>query len=110
MSELRALGHKVGGPPRPEASRIDVMRELWTAAGFRDIETREIAVQNTYASFDDFFADSLLIPSIGPAVKTMAAGEVDALKKRVRDKLRPDAQGRITAGARANAVKGRVPK
>ncbi|HVV63135.1 MAG TPA: methyltransferase domain-containing protein [Pseudolabrys sp.] len=109
MSELRALGHKVGGPPQPDASRIETMRQLWTGAGLKDVETREITVQNTYASFDDYFADSLMIPSIGSVMKSMASGDIDALKKRVRAKLRVDAQGRVTGSARANAAKGRVP-
>ncbi|MGB7258501.1 MAG: methyltransferase domain-containing protein [Pseudolabrys sp.] len=109
IAELRALGHKMGGPPNPDASRIEAMRELWSNAGFQDVETREITVQNTYTSFDAFFADCLLIPSIGPAVKSMTAGDVEALKKRVREKLRTDAQGRVTGSARANAAKGRVP-
>lgn len=109
MSELRALGHKVGGPPRPEASRIEVMRQLWTDAGLQDIETREIAVEKTFASFDEYFSDSLFIPSIGPVVKEMASRDVDALKRRVCEKLRMDAQGRVIHTARANAAKGRVP-
>ena len=85
------------------------MRQLWTGAGLKDVETREITVQNTYASFDDYFADSLMIPSIGSVMKSMASGDIDALKKRVRAKLRVDAQGRVTGSARANAAKGRVP-
>ena len=42
------------------------------------------------------------IPALPPA-------EREALKARVRARLPADAQGRVTATARANAVKGRVP-
>ena len=35
--------------------------------------------------------------------------DAEALKQRVRARVNPDAAGRVTLSARANAVKGRVP-
>ena len=40
----------------------------------------------------------------------MASGDVEQLKGRVHIRLPPDAAGRITYAARANAIKGRVRK
>ena len=40
----------------------------------------------------------------------MATEDLAVLKARVRERLPADAMGRITNSARANAVKGRVPK
>ena len=40
---------------------------------------------------------------------TMEPGELEQFKARVRAQLPADAQGRITYGSRANAIKGRVP-
>ena len=40
----------------------------------------------------------------------LPSAEREALKARVRARLPADAQGRVTATARANAVKGRVPR
>lgn len=48
-------------------------------------------------------------PSVTAALAAMSSADVERLKARVRDKLPMDAAGRITYGARANAVKGRVP-
>ena len=110
IAELRELGHKWPGPPQPDASQIDSMRSLWTDAGFEGVETRKITVQKTYPSLDEFFSDSLMIAGIGSVVNAMPAADVDALKARLRKKLRPDGQGRITGSAFANAVKGRLPK
>lgn len=110
MAELRALGQKTMGPPSADASRIEVMRQLWTDAGMTDVETREITVQRTFTNFDEFLSVGLLTPSVGPVVKAMSAGDVETLKARLRERLPPDAQGRITYSARANAVKGRVRK
>jgi hypothetical protein len=39
----------------------------------------------------------------------MASGDVDRLRERLHARLPADAAGRITYGARANAIKGRVP-
>jgi hypothetical protein len=67
-------------------------------------------VQRTFADFDDFWTTSLMGSSVGPTVAAMASGEAERLKTRVRARLPADAAGRITYAARANAVKGRVPK
>jgi SAM-dependent methyltransferase len=109
--EMRAMGLTPVNPPSVEASRIDAMRELWRGAGFDAVETREIAVQRTFADFEDYWATSLLGASVGPTIATMSSGEIDRLKERVRARMpAADAGGRVAYTARANAVKGRVPK
>jgi SAM-dependent methyltransferase len=107
--EMRGLGVAVPVPPSPDASRIDAMRDLWTDAGLDSVETREIIVQRTFASFDDYWETVLGGPSVGPQLAAMASGELALLKARMRAHLPADATGRITCSARANAVKGRVP-
>ncbi len=106
--EMRALGVTPMHPPRSSASRMEAMRDLWTGAGLDEVETREITVQRTFADFDDFWTTSQG-SSVGPQIAAMASGDVELLKARVRARLPADAAGRITYGALANAVKGRVP-
>jgi hypothetical protein len=89
---------------------MKALRTLWTDAGLDAVETRKITVQRTFADFDDFWTTSLLAASIRPTVAAMAAEDVELLKTRVRARLPADVAGRITYRARANAVKGRVPK
>jgi SAM-dependent methyltransferase len=110
FSELRALGQKVLGPPRPEASAMQAMRELWTGAGLQEVETRKITVQRTFANFDEFWATSTATGSIKPTLAALSAGDLENVKSRARGKLPADASGRITYGAFANAVKGRVAR
>jgi hypothetical protein len=105
FAELRAMGITPMLPPSPGASRIDALRDLWTAAGLDAVETREITVRRSFADFDEFWTTNLTAPSVGPTV----AGEAERLKARVQARLLPDAAGRITYSARANAVKGRRP-
>ena len=107
--EMRAMGSTVPSPPSPEASRIDVLRDLWTRAGLDAIETRDITVQRTIADFDDFWTISLLAAAIQPAIAAMAPNDIELLKARVRARLPADTAGRITCFARANAIRGRVP-
>ena len=107
--EMRGLGVAVPTPPSPDASRIDAMRDLWTGAGLETVETREITVQRTFADFDDYWATVRGGPSVGPQLAAMASDDLARLCARMRALLPPDATGRITYSARANAVKGRVP-
>jgi len=97
-------------PPSPGASRTEALRELWRTAGLEGIETREIPVQRTFTSFEDFWTISLLSASVGAAIAAMAASDVAQLKARVHARLPAGTAGRITCGGRANAVKGRMPK
>jgi SAM-dependent methyltransferase len=108
-SEIESLGAAVPKPPSPDASSLDALHALWTAAGLQSVETRGLVVQRTFAGFDDYWATILGGPSVGGVLKTMAPGDVSTLRGRVRARLPADAAGRITYTARANAVKGRVP-
>ena len=107
---MHAMGHAPPLPPSADASRMEALRDLWTDAGLNAIETREITVQRTFADFDDFWTTTLMAPTVGPIVAAMASDDVERLKTRVLARLPADAAGRITYGARANAIKGRLPK
>lgn len=109
QAAMRAMGLHPVLPPSPGASRMDALRSLWTEAGLEAIETREIAVQRTFADFEEFWTTCLLAASIRPMVAAMASDDVERLKTRVHERLPADAAGRITCSARANAAKGRVP-
>jgi SAM-dependent methyltransferase len=109
LAEMPALGLTPSLPPSANASRLEALRGLWVDAGLEAVETREITVQRTFTGFDDFWQTTT-----GSTLKSTLAGTeadvVEQLKARVRVRLPADARGRITYGARANAVKGRVPK
>jgi SAM-dependent methyltransferase len=108
--EMRGLGIAVPVPPSRSASRIEALRDLWTGEGVEAVETREITVQRTFADFDDYWATILGGPSVGPQLVALASDESAPLKARMRARLPVDATGRLTYGARANAVMGRVRK
>jgi ubiquinone/menaquinone biosynthesis C-methylase UbiE len=107
QAEMRGMGVAVPVPPSRDASRIDAMRDLWTAAGLESVETREITVQRTFADLDDYWTTVFGGPSVGPQLAAMASADLALLKERMLAHLPADATGRITYSARANAVKGR---
>jgi SAM-dependent methyltransferase len=106
--ETRAAGATPLLPPNPWAGTIDALRGLWNAAGLEAVETREIVVQRTFATFEDYWATSTITGGVRPPLEAMSAKERDRLKVRVRARLPTDSTGRVTWRARANAVKARV--
>jgi ubiquinone/menaquinone biosynthesis C-methylase UbiE len=110
-TEMRAMGLEVPLAPSPEASRIDVLQELWTGAGLQAVETCVITVERTFADADDYWATVIGWPSVGSRINAMPPEGVARLKARMRECLpAADAAGRITCEARAHAVKGRVSR
>lgn len=107
--EMRELGAVVPAPPSPEASRCDVMGDLWRGAGLVDVELHEFTVQRTFASFDEYWATIVGWATVGRVIANMAPEAVVQLQARLRACLPANDRGRITYSARAHAVKGRVP-
>jgi SAM-dependent methyltransferase len=108
--EMRAMGVPPSLPPSVEAAGLDNLRALWTGAGLESVETRTITVERTFENFEDVWTTSLLGATVGAKVKAMATADAAQLKERLRAQLPADASGRITYSARANAVKGTVPR
>jgi ubiquinone/menaquinone biosynthesis C-methylase UbiE len=108
--EMHSMGITLPVAPNPGTSRMEALQDLWTGAGLDAVETKMIAVQRTFADFEDLWTTTLGSPSFRQTVAAMASSDVELLKARMRARLPADAAGRITYGAHANAVKGRVPK
>jgi SAM-dependent methyltransferase len=109
-AELEKFGIPNPLPPSANASRTEVLRALWTDAGLESVEMREIVVRRTFANFEECWRSCASFPSAGPAIARMAPADVEILKARLAERLPADASGRVTYQARANAIKGRVPK
>lgn len=108
--EMRELGIPPTFAPTSEASRIETMRELWTAAGLSAVETYQFTVNRTYDDFDELWAASSMTASVAPKFAAMPPADVEVLKARMQARSPADASGRIRCSARVNAVKGQVPQ
>lgn len=104
--EFQAFGHDMLRPPHAEVSRLEALAQLWTDAGLRDVETREITVTRDFADFDEFWSSGMLNSTVGPAVSAMTPGDVALLRERLAKHLTIGSDGRVSYVARANAVKG----
>jgi ubiquinone/menaquinone biosynthesis C-methylase UbiE len=106
--EIRAAGGVPLLPPNPSAGGLEALGALWMAAGLETVETREITVKRTFATFEDYWAKSTITESTRLSLETMSVDARNELKARVRAHLPTDETGRVTWRARANAVMGRV--
>jgi SAM-dependent methyltransferase len=104
---LKALGYKRPMPPSPEASKMDVMQQLWSDAGLNNIRTTQIRLPVIFESFDDFCASVLLpVGPLGSYTSTFSPDQKHALVEQLRKQMPPDSQGRISYEACANAIAG----
>src|SRR5688572_20614728 len=94
LEELRDLGVDVPVPPSNDASRLEVMRDLWTGAGLDAIDTREITVHRTFADFDDYWTTIHGSPSASSRLAAMTSEHRALLESRLRARLPADAAGR----------------
>jgi ubiquinone/menaquinone biosynthesis C-methylase UbiE len=108
QTELEAMGMTRVLPPSAGASKVEALQKLWKDAGLVDVETRRIDVQRSFVDFDDFWTAATLAPTLGALFASMASDDVARIKTRVRGYLKEDGVGRVTYGAWANAIKGRV--
>ena len=108
MEELRALGLTPPTPANPEASRLDVLQQLWAGAGLRDVRTTAITVERTFGSFAEYWDTLLCAPTAASTLKVMDAATAARLQDTLQRRLPADAEGRITYSARAHAVAGIV--
>lgn len=109
QDEMRAFGIEPLRPPSADVSRIEALGELWTEAGLRAVETREITVERAFPDFEEFWRVGLLASVLSSSIDAMAAADVARLKERVRARLAPAGRGGVSYRAKANAVKGLAP-
>lgn len=108
-AQLRALGVMPALPPHPGVSRIEALRALWQGAGLEAVDTREITVERRFVDFADFWGSITVATSLRGLLDRLSPHELMALKDRLRASLRRDEADGIVCGAKANAIRGRVP-
>ena len=109
-AEMKTLGVSIARPPRLEISRIDALRQLWADAGLEAVQTRSITAERTFADFESYWLSVISNTSVAPVVREMPANDIGQLKTRLRGRAVSSSLGGITYEARANAIKGYVPK
>jgi SAM-dependent methyltransferase len=106
-SELTALGAEAPSAPSIEASRLDVLQELWSGAGLVALESRAFAVARTFADFAEYWTTIQRGPSLAARLAALSGRDRAHLESALRARLAADSAGRITVHARANAIRGK---
>ena len=97
-------------PGTPD-STLEGLQVLFAGVGFDDIATRAIDGTCAFRDFDTFWrTQTPLMHPVGKLVAAMSEADRAALMDAVRAQVAPGPDGTIAYAARANAVKGRVPR
>jgi len=104
--ELEALGKTVARPPSPEVSRFEALKALWSELRIGDVETRELVVERTFATFEDYWLCMAVSTPTG-VVQKLQDAESAELRRRLHARLPAAATGEITVHSWATAIKGR---
>jgi SAM-dependent methyltransferase len=104
--ELDAFGIPPARPPSADISRFEMLKALWADLGLREIETRELVVERTFADFDDYWL-SMVVSSPSGIVRKLSEAQAAELRRRLQARLPSSASGAITVHASATAIKGR---
>jgi hypothetical protein len=104
--ELDVMGKPAARPPSADISRFEALKALWAELGLRDVETRELVVERTFANFDDYWL-SMVVSSPAAVLGRLSETEGAELKRRLQARLPASATGEITVHSSATAIKGR---
>jgi SAM-dependent methyltransferase len=106
----------------PSAARLDEsqrftfcnppgLEALFRAAGLAEVEIEPAELVTQFASFEDYWQPFLGRTGAAPSyVASLAVEQRERLRDAVRERLEPDADGRISLGARAWLVRAPAPR
>ena len=108
MAGVRSIGAEpLTSPLVPEGSAVG-MRESLAQAGFTEIDTTEIEVTRTFASFDEYWEiQTIPFSPPGRTIAKLDQAQRARLKDGMRQRMPAGSDGRITHAATAVAGKGR---
>jgi len=108
MAGVRSIGAEpLTSPHVPEGSTAG-MRESLAAAGFSEIDTTEIEVTRTFASFDEYWElQTIPFSPPGRTIAKLDKAQCARLQDVMRQRMTAGSDGRITHAATAVAGKGR---
>jgi len=108
MAGVRSIGAEpLTSPVVPEGTAAG-MRESLAGAGFTEIDTTEIEVTRTFASFDEYWEiQTIPFSPPGRTIAKLDGAERARLQDVMRQRMTAGSDGRITHSATAIAGKGR---
>jgi ubiquinone/menaquinone biosynthesis C-methylase UbiE len=102
---VKAAGLSRMSRPGGNIRNIEGLVDLYHASGLEDIESSAIEFTLDFIDFGDYWTSQT-----GDTVADMTSSEVEKLRAALKERLPEGPNGEISFGARANAVKARVPE
>jgi ubiquinone/menaquinone biosynthesis C-methylase UbiE len=107
-SGLRKMNIDYPIPPSAEVSKIENLNDLWSLTGISNIESKQISVSRTFASFEELWNITLKSPALQPVLNRINKHDLSELKQNVKYSLVMNENQSVTYSAHANAIKGTV--
>ena len=108
---MRAIGIEPPITPGTKDTTSGALQSLFTAAGLQTVEVRQIEIEPTYSSFEDFWTSQT--GSVSPTAKfigLLTDPERLRLRDAVRSSLPSSGDGSVSYSACAHAIKARAPE
>ena len=108
---MRAIGIEPPITPGTKDTTSEALQSLFTAAGLQTVEVRQIEIEPTYSSFEDFWTSQT--GSVSPTAKfigSLTEPERLRLRDAVRSNLPSNGDGSVSYSACAHAIKARAPE
>jgi ubiquinone/menaquinone biosynthesis C-methylase UbiE len=109
IDALKDIGIEFSPMPGDSDRSLGALQTLFETSGLEDVTCHAIEFEQSFADFDDFWtAQNAHANRFVQAIRDLTATELEDYRRLLRDRLAPDATGRIAYTARANAARGRV--
>ena len=104
----RAHGIEYPLPPSPEASKLDVLENLWRN-NLQNTESKKIYVERTFDNFDDFWQINAFSMAIKPIFDKLDTGTIEKIKTSIKNKISAgSSDDPVVTHGHVNAIKGIV--
>jgi ubiquinone/menaquinone biosynthesis C-methylase UbiE len=108
---MRAIGIEPPITPGTKDTTNEALQSLFTTAGLQTVEVRQIEIEPTYSSFEDFWTSQAgSVSPIAKFIRSLSEPERLRLCDAVRTILPSNNDGSVSYSAVAHAVKARVPE
>ncbi len=105
-AEFRKRGIDYPLPPSSDISNIDKLEILWTEAGLRSLECKQIKVNRSFKNFDEFWDINASVQAVTTVFDDLNPQIIAEIRASVEKELDYDSNGSVIVHGHANAIKG----
>ena len=95
-------------PPSSDVSSMHQLQKLWTQAGIRSLECKQIKVSRSFKNFEEFWDINASVQAVTTVLDELSPQTVAEIRSNVERELDYDSNGSVVVHGHANAIKGIV--